>query len=49
MKLLLGTSCRRIVAIEEYAHSQAVEWWKEAGREIEILSKTSNINQYELF
>jgi dCMP deaminase len=34
MKLLLGTSCRLIVAAEAYPHSQAVDWWRAAGREI---------------
>lgn len=36
MKLLLGTSCKRIVAFEDYGHSEAREWWKDAGRLIEI-------------
>lgn len=34
MKLLLGTSCRRIYALEEYPHPTAIRWWKEAGRQI---------------
>lgn len=33
LKLLLGTSCRRIVALGEYPHSEAKRWWEEAGRE----------------
>jgi len=36
LKLLLGTSCQRIVALEHYPHTQSVEWWKAAGRKIEI-------------
>jgi dCMP deaminase len=33
VKLLLGTSCQRIVFKELYAHPQSEIWWKEAGRE----------------
>jgi dCMP deaminase len=33
VKLLLGTSCRRIVFAEEYPHAQARQRWTEAGRE----------------
>lgn len=36
MKLLLGTSCKRIVAFEDYGHSEAREWWKAAGKSLEI-------------
>ncbi len=32
-KLLLMTSCQRIVFIDEYPHSLAKQWWLEAGRE----------------
>ena len=32
-KLLLNTSCRRIVYIEEYAHSEWKEMWEQMGRE----------------
>lgn len=42
MKLLLGTSCRRIVAIEEYPHSDSIAWWRESGRLLEIF-KDSHI------
>ena len=34
IKLLLGTSCRRIVFKDDYPHSEAKAWWAEAGREI---------------
>jgi len=33
VKLLLGTSCERIVFAQEYPHSVSATWWKEAGRE----------------
>lgn len=32
-KLLLNTSCQRIVFVEEYPHSHAKELWESAGRE----------------
>jgi dCMP deaminase len=32
-KLLLNTSCRRVVYLEEYPHSQAKDMWIKAGRE----------------
>jgi len=32
-KLLLNTSCRRIVFLEEYPHSAAQELWESSGRE----------------
>lgn len=38
IKLLLGTSCRRIVVRELYPHSNAVRMWIEAGRQIELFS-----------
>jgi len=31
-KMLLGTSCQRIVFNQEYPHSEAQTWWKAAGR-----------------
>lgn len=34
LKLLLGTSCKRIVYAQPYPHSEAYAWWLEAGREI---------------
>lgn len=33
IKLLLGTSCTRIVTTELYPHQGAVDLWKQAGRE----------------
>lgn len=33
LKLLLNTSCRRLVFAEEYPHSSAKELWLRAGRE----------------
>lgn len=32
-KLLLNTSCKRIVFRREYPHSKSREWWTRAGRE----------------
>lgn len=39
IKLLLGTSCKRIVARGHYsgAHASAEDWWREAGRELVLL------------
>lgn len=34
MKLLLNTSCHRIVYIEEYPHMEAADFWKRSGRTI---------------
>lgn len=34
MKLLLNTSCRRIVFIEPYPHKEAVEMWLASGRKL---------------
>lgn len=34
IKLLLGTSCRRIVCAEIYPHADALRWWGQAGREL---------------
>lgn len=34
VKLLLGTSARRIVCAEIYPHPDALEWWRRAGREM---------------
>ena len=36
IKLLLGTSCKRILALEEYPHSVARDYWVDAGRSWEI-------------
>jgi len=33
VKLLLGTSCERVVFRENYPHAQVATWWREAGRE----------------
>lgn len=32
IKLLLGTSCQRIVYRQGYPHRESMEWWKDAGR-----------------
>ena len=32
IKLLLGTSCQHIVYNNEYPHTDAVDWWTNAGR-----------------
>lgn len=32
IKLLLGTSCQRIVCREIYPHQKALEWWRDANR-----------------
>lgn len=32
-KLLLNTSCQRIIFVEEYPHNQAADLWRKAGRE----------------
>lgn len=37
IKLLLGTSARRIVTRQIYPHPQSLEWWSEAGRELVVL------------
>lgn len=37
VKLLLGTSAKRIVCRELYPHPDAIEWWRRAGRTIELL------------
>lgn len=37
IKLLLSTSCKRIVSGEQYVHLEALKWWKEAGRDFELL------------
>ena len=34
VKLLLATSCRRIVCLGKYAHTEAIEEWRANGREI---------------
>jgi dCMP deaminase len=34
IKLLLGTSCQRIVCRKIYPHPEALEWWSQAGREL---------------
>lgn len=33
MKLLLGTSCKRLVCCTPYPHTEALRWWREAGRD----------------
>lgn len=37
IKLLMNTSCKRIVFAEEYPHSEALELWKKAGGKIDIV------------
>lgn len=37
IKLLLGTSAKRIVCRELYPHAEALTWWKQAGRTIHVL------------
>ncbi len=44
IKLLLGTSCQRIVCGGIYAHAQAFEWWADAGRELIILGTENNLH-----
>jgi dCMP deaminase len=38
LKLLLGTSCKRIVARYAYSHTESLSWWSSAGRSMEILN-----------
>ena len=38
VKMLLNTSCKRIVFSEAYAHSEAREWWLKAGHQWDQLS-----------
>lgn len=38
MKLLLNTSCRRIVFVEEYPHVEAKRMWEASGRQWEQLN-----------
>jgi dCMP deaminase len=33
VKLLLGTSCKRIVCRSLYPHHEAIQWWQESNRE----------------
>lgn len=40
IKLLLGTSCRRLVFSRRYPHPEAQDWWEKAGREW-VHSRTS--------
>ena len=37
VKLLLGTSCRRLVCRELYPHTEAIDWWKSSGRQMILL------------
>jgi deoxycytidylate deaminase len=41
IKLLLGTSCQRIVYRDAYPHPEAARWWVEAGRTIECVEETA--------
>ena len=38
IKLLLGTSCKRIVYRDGYPHAESMAWWAEAGREIKQIA-----------
>lgn len=38
VKLLLGTSAKRIVCREVYPHPTAIDWWKRSGRTISTLT-----------
>lgn len=39
VKLLLGTSAKRIVCREVYPHADAIQWWKRAGREMVVIPR----------
>lgn len=43
VKLLLGTSAKRIVCREIYPHADAIEWWHRAGRELVQLESPREI------
>lgn len=43
VKLLLGTSCQRIVFAEQYPHSDAEAWWRSAGREWVAMPELANL------
>jgi dCMP deaminase len=34
-KMLLNTSCKRIVFVRDYPHSESEKWWRRAGRQWE--------------
>ena len=38
IKALLATPCRRIVALNNYAHTESEYMWKKGGREYEIIN-----------
>jgi dCMP deaminase len=42
IKLLLGTSCQRLVFLDGYPHAEAAEWWRAAGRTAIKLSEVSS-------
>ena len=42
MKLLLGTAAKRIVARELYPHAEALKWWSDAGRSLDILERNDD-------
>ena len=42
MKLLLGTSAKRIVCRELYPHPDAIAYWQQAGREIECMKENDD-------
>jgi dCMP deaminase len=51
VKLLLGTSAKRIVCREIYPHPDAIEWWARAGRQLihVPLVKETSIPEQEIF
>lgn len=47
LKLLLGTSCKRIVSNYAYSHTESLSWWSSAGRVMEILAPQGDIKAYQ--
>jgi dCMP deaminase len=46
IKLLLGTSCRRIVANRKYPHPEAINLWLNTGRELWIVDGSELSRQF---
>jgi dCMP deaminase len=46
VKLLLGTSAKRIVCRELYPHADAIEWWGRAGRQLTQLNRNGTELDY---
>lgn len=46
LKLLLGTSCKRIVAGGLYSISKSLSWWTESGRTIEMFGETHELRPH---